>query len=161
MTATSPSPRAAFRRAFLGALPKDGWQYGVEIRNRSFLQADYFAMLERHGVSHVFNNWQRMPSVAEQMGIPSAHTTDFTTARFLLRPGRAYQQAVDTFAPYNTTQDINHEARRAAAVLIRQRQEAANQRRTRPSFMFINNRLEGNALNTIRAILENLGHKLV
>ncbi|MDB6019092.1 MAG: hypothetical protein JWR19_3581, partial [Pedosphaera sp.] len=47
---------------FLGKLPK-GWRYGVEIRNKTFLQPEYFAMLSRHGVTHVFNSWADMPSV--------------------------------------------------------------------------------------------------
>jgi len=36
---------------FLGQLPK-GWPYGVEIRNRNWLRADYFECLSRHGVTH-------------------------------------------------------------------------------------------------------------
>lgn len=56
---------------FLAALPK-GWRYGVEIRNRAFLQPEYFAMLARHGVAHVFNSWEAMPSVTEQLARPDA-----------------------------------------------------------------------------------------
>src|ERR1051325_886818 len=36
---------------FLGRLPR-GWPYGVEIRNRNFLQPEYFSALARHGVAH-------------------------------------------------------------------------------------------------------------
>ena len=38
--------------AFLAQLPTD-WQYGVEIRNESFLHEDYFATLAKHGVAHI------------------------------------------------------------------------------------------------------------
>lgn len=142
---------------FLGSLPKD-WQYGVEVRNRSLLQPAYFEALRRHGVTHVFNNWQRMPSVAEQMGVADSLTCDaFAAARFLLKPGRKYDQAVEAFSPYNTTREVNHEAREAAAELMRMRRKAADRGRVKPSFVFINNRLEGNALNTVVAILEKLG----
>jgi uncharacterized protein YecE (DUF72 family) len=51
---------------FLGALPA-GWAYAVEMRNRHWLQPDYFNCLARHGVAHVFNSWEAMPSVSEQM----------------------------------------------------------------------------------------------
>mgnify|MGYP002382468951 CR=1 FL=1 len=54
---------------FLGQLPS-GWQYGVEVRNRNLLCEPYLAMLRRHGVAHVMNNWTQMPSVAEQMQMP-------------------------------------------------------------------------------------------
>ena len=146
---------------FFEQLPTD-WQYGVEIRNRNLLQPPHFEVLRRHGVAHVYNNWQRMPSVAEQMQIEGSQTTDaFTAARFLLKPGRQYQQAVESFSPYNRTQEINDEARQAAAQLTRMRTEAAakasSQTKVRPSFLFINNRLEGNALHTIAAILQKLG----
>ena len=143
--------------AFLSQLPSD-WQYGVEIRNKSLLQPEYFAVLARHGVTHVMNNWTHMPTVAEQWqmhGVLSAG--DFTAARFLLKPGRTYEQAVQMFQPYNATKEINEEARAAAAEIIRMRAEAAEKMLTRPSFVFVNNRLEGNALSMILAVLKNLG----
>ena len=144
---------------FLGELPKDGWQYGVEIRNRSFLEPDYFAMLERHGVAHVYNNWTRMPSVGEQMAMENSGTADFAAARFLLKPGRKYQEAVDSFQPYDETREVNDEARAAGGKLIRQLVEAHGPRKKgkRPSFLFVNNRLEGNALLTLAVMLEYAG----
>lgn len=61
---------------FLGALPK-GWEYGVEMRNKTWLQPEYFDMLRSHGVTHVFNNWTRMPSIAEQLTIEGTETAVF------------------------------------------------------------------------------------
>ncbi len=143
--------------AFFDRLPQ-GWQYGVEVRNRTLLCAPYFDMLRRHGVTHVFNNWDRMPSVAEQMELEGSLTCDdFTAARLLLKPGRDYESAVDAFSPYHETKEINEEARAAAATLARMRMEAARTKETKPSFVFVNNRLEGNALFTIIGILERLG----
>lgn len=47
---------------FLEQLPlKNEWQFGVEIRNENFLQPEYFEMLRKHNVAHVFNAWTRMP----------------------------------------------------------------------------------------------------
>jgi len=143
--------------AFLSELPTD-WQYGIEIRNQSLLQPTYFDMLRTHGVTHVYNNWQKMPSIAEQMQIPGSRTTEsFTAARFLLKPGRAYEQAVETFTPYNATKEVNEEARAAAAQLIQSQSNKGNDPAIKPSFLFINNRLEGNALFTVIAILTRLG----
>src|ERR1039457_5172447 len=39
---------------FLGQLPK-GWPYGLEMRNKGWLQAEYFECLSRHQVAHVYN----------------------------------------------------------------------------------------------------------
>jgi hypothetical protein len=41
--------------------------------------------------------------------------------------------------------------------LIELRREAAQTKATKPSFLFVNNRLEGNALFTIMAVLKKLG----
>src|SRR4051794_25908571 len=49
---------------FLERLAK-GWPYGVEIRNANFLKPEYFAMLGRHGVAHVYNSWTDMPAIEE------------------------------------------------------------------------------------------------
>ena len=134
---------------FLGQLPAN-WQYGVEVRNTNLLRAEYFDVLRAHHVAHVFNSWTKMPPVDEQMAMPGAFTADFLAARFLLRPGRAYQQAVDSFQPYRETKEANPEARTAIKSLI-QRSKAAPT--PRPSYLFVNNRLEGNSPNTIAATL--------
>lgn len=137
---------------FLDRLPK-GWPYGVEIRNRQFLHPDYFAMLARHGVAHIFNNWADMPSVAEQMAQPGSLTNPgLCGARFLLAPGRKYQEAVDLFSPYDRVKEPNTEARAAGARLIQQ--GAAVGREKGRTFIYVNNRLEGNALSTIAAMME-------
>ncbi len=142
--------------AFLEKLPPD-WQYGVEIRNRSFLHPDYFEVLKKHGVAHVYNNWDRMPSVAEQMKIPDTRTQPaYTGARFLLKPGRKYQDAVDLFSPYEEAKETDDEARQAGADLINSI-IGGKKGEAKPSFIYINNRLEGNALITIEAMLARAG----
>jgi uncharacterized protein YecE (DUF72 family) len=141
---------------FLMALPQD-FQYGIEIRNRNLLCEPYFDLLKRHHVAHVLNHWDKMPGVHEQLSMPSSISTDFTAARLLLRPGRPYEEAVANFSPYDRTQEINEEARQAAARLIEMRMEAAQHGRQRASFIYVNNRLEGNSLNTVIAVLQRLG----
>ena len=134
---------------FLGQLPRD-WQYGVEIRNRQFLKPGYFDVLARHGVAHVFNNWTHMPSIGEQMEIPESRTTDFAAARFLLTPGRQYQEAVDLFSPYEKTAAPDGQARKAGSSLLRDLVKTTG----RPSFVYVNNRLEGNALFTLMKMVD-------
>jgi uncharacterized protein YecE (DUF72 family) len=136
---------------FLGQLPK-GWPYGVEMRNRHWLKPEYFDCLARHQVTHVFNSWDAMPPVSEQMALPGSRTNpDLVAARFLLKPGRKYEQAVKAFQPYDTIKEANSEARAAGKKLIEEGKAAGPKRRT---FVFVNNRLEGNALGTIAAMLQ-------
>ncbi len=138
---------------FLEALP-GGWRYGVEIRNKNFLQPEYFSMLSRHGVAHIYNNWSDMPSVGEQMEIPGSDPADGVIgARFLLKPGRRYEEAVKLFSPYGETREALPEARQAGFELISRALRTEGRRKL---FLYVNNRLEGNALETIRAMIKLL-----
>lgn len=146
--ARSTPPREFFAAAdeFLEQMPST-FRYAVEIRNRDFLQPHYFDMLREHQAAHVFNAWSRMPVLSEQMAIPGAFTTDFTVVRALLRQGRAYEQAVEQFAPYDRVQDENPEAREALRKLLQRMREER-----KAAYIYVNNRLEGNAPTTIEAI---------
>jgi uncharacterized protein YecE (DUF72 family) len=135
---------------FLGRLPK-GWPYGIEMRNHTWLKPEYFECLARHRVTHVFNSWTDMPPVAEQIALSNSQTNpELTAARFLLKPGRKYEEAVKAFAPYDQAREVNDKARRAGAALIK----AAKNNPKKRTFILVNNRLEGNALETIAAILK-------
>jgi len=135
---------------FLGLVPK-GWPYAVEMRNRNWLRPDYFECLTRHHVTHVFNSWEAMPPVSEQMALPGSLTNpDLVAARFLLKPGRKYEDAVKTFEPYDRVKEENPGARTAGRKLIADGLSAGPKRQT---FVFVNNRLEGNAISTIAAIV--------
>ena len=136
---------------FLRQLPP-GWPYGVEMRNRFWLRPEYFGCLSRHGVAHVFNSWEAMPPVSEQMAIPGSRTQpELVGARFLLKPGRRYEEAVKSFEPYDRVREVNPEARAAGQRLIAEGKAAGPSRKT---FIFVNNRLEGHALSTIAAMTE-------
>lgn len=132
---------------FLRSLPTD-WKYAVEIRNPEFLNAEYLACLREHGVAHVFNAWTRMPELLIQAGIKDAWTADFTVTRALLRFGRPYEQAVEMFQPYEKVQEPNERAREGLRKIVQKSREEKKQ-----SYIFVNNRLEGNAPGTIAAVL--------
>ena len=137
---------------FLERVPK-GWNYSVEVRNESLLQPEYFEVLRRHCVAHTFNNWSRMPPVLKQMEMPDSFTADFLAARFLLKPGRTYEQAVEKFQPYVKVGEPNPEARQALVRLLTTPAPPGHPRRR---FLYVNNRLEGCALWTIYAALTGL-----
>ena len=139
--------------AFLGKLPR-GWPYGVELRNRSWLHPEYFALLARHGVTHIFNAWTDMPTVGEQLTLPGCETNpQLLTARFLLREGRKYEEAVKQFSPYGELKDPNPAGRSAAAALAKRGLKSRGQSKV---LIFVNNRYEGNSPGTISAIVEEL-----
>jgi hypothetical protein len=55
-----------------------------------------------------------MPPVSEQMTLPGSRTNPkLIAARFLLKPGRKYEEAVKNFQPYDKVKDPYPEARAA------------------------------------------------
>lgn len=133
---------------FFAALPTDA-PYAVELRNREFLRPEYFAVLRNHGVAHVFNSWTAMPRLGEQLLMHESVTAPFIVARALLRPGRRYAEAVDLFAPYDRVQEPNPELRGDLAAIAK----TAHDLRI-PAYLIVNNRAEGSAPETIRAVAE-------
>lgn len=136
--------------AFLGELPRD-FRYAVELRNPELLEPAHGAVLRRHGVAHVFNSWTEMPPIGAQLALPWTFTADFTVARALLRPGRPYADAVKLFQPYDRIREPLPELRHDLLKLIAQ----AN-RRHADALILVNNRAEGYAPETIRALAREL-----
>jgi uncharacterized protein YecE (DUF72 family) len=136
---------------FLKSLP-DGFKYAIEIMTEDYLTSKYFDVVARHNVAHTLNAWTRMPPLDSQAQLPDVLTADFTVVRALLRTGRAYQKAVDTFEPYARIQEVNERARDGMK-LITEKALASK----KSAFVFVNNRLEGNAPSTIEAVLDLIG----
>jgi hypothetical protein len=105
----------------------------------------------RRTTSHAFNAWTRMPSLDEQSRLPEAFTADFTVVRALLQRGRPYEKAVQTFEPYHEIQEPSEDAR---AGMGRIAEHALKTKKT--AFVFVNDRLEGNAPSTIEAVVERV-----
>jgi len=138
---------------FFGAIPHD-LPYAVEVRNDEFLTPAYFAVLREHRVTHVLNNWTRMPTIGEQLDLPGVLSGPFIVARALLRLGRTYEQAVDKFAPYDRIQEPNPGLRRDLV------QVAQTAKATRlPAYILVNNRVEGSAPLTIFEVARLLEEK--
>ena len=83
--------------------------------------------------------------------LPDPITADFTVVRALLRAGRTYEQAVSRFYPYRDVGEPDPSSR-DALVQIADRAGRCGQ----PAFVFVNNRLEGNAPSTIEAVADAL-----
>jgi uncharacterized protein YecE (DUF72 family) len=119
------------------------------VRNREYLQPRYFECLREHRAAHVLNAWTKMPALSAQMAAADAFPADFTVVRALLREGRKYEDAVQQFTPYDKIRDENPEARESLRKLIQRMREER-----RAAYIFVNNRLEGNAPETIRAVTD-------
>jgi hypothetical protein len=136
---------------FLASLPQ-GFRYAIEIRDSEYLTPDYLELLRSHNAAHVFNTWTRMPALDQQAQLSEAFTADFTVVRAPLTKGRTYEQAVKTFEPYSEFKEPSEGARegmrRIVVEAIRSRKQA---------FLFVNNRLEGNAPTTIEAVADAIG----
>ena len=139
---------------FFQDLPK-GWSYGVEVRNQNLLHSEYFAVLKRHGVTHVYNQWTQMPPVNEQIGIHALDENAFVGARYLLKPHHNHQWAEVKMAPYNRIYEIDSSSRESLAYMLSHliSEQGRNQK---ASYIYIGNQLEGNALHTIADVLERL-----
>jgi len=88
-----------------------------------------------------------MPPIGEQLDLEWTFPTTFTVARALLKPGRRYADAVKQFQPYDRVQEPLPDLRQD---LVRMVSEAHGRRVE--AFILANNRAEGNAPGTIRAV---------
>jgi hypothetical protein len=86
-----------------------------------------------------------MPSTTDQLADPDAFTTNFTVSSALMSPRRTYEQTVSRFAPDGGVQEPNLEVRDSLKSLV-----FRSKQRGEPTFIYINNRLEGFAPGTTR-----------
>jgi hypothetical protein len=92
-----------------------------------------------------------MPTLDQQAQLPGALTADFTVVRALLACGRGYEQAVKTFEPYREIKESNEGAREGIRQIAKETRSLK-----KDAFIYINNRLEGNAPSTIEAVVDSL-----
>jgi len=150
-----PAPRglalepAAFLdrlEALLAELPRD-FEYAVELREQRLLTPDYARVLARHGAGHVYNYWSAMPMPAAQAVVVPLDGAPFVVVRLLLKPGTWYEDQRDRFRPFSRIVAPD-EAMRAQVVQL-SRGGLASGRRV---YVLVNNKAEGSAPLTVRAI---------
>jgi hypothetical protein len=111
-------------------------------------------VLNASGATHIFNHWNYMPSLKEQM-ITAAHAggidAPFYMARILTPNGIGYQDAVKMFEPYRAIKQRDPEMRRDVGRIVKR----ALQRGSR-AYVIVNNRAEGNSPMTINEIVQDL-----
>ena len=148
---TFPKPDDFLARLdpFLARLPRH-FRYAVEIRNPEYLGPDYFSLLSRTTLR-----------TSSTPGRACPNWLDRSTCRAPSRPispwsgpcskGRTYEQAVKALSPYERVQEPNPPAREGMGQIADR-----SWKRSQPAYVFVNNRLEGNAPATIEAVADPL-----
>ncbi len=134
----------------LSALPSR-FSYAFELRNRELLTPRYLDVLRAHGAAHVPNFWTGMPPIGEQLDIPGVLTAPFVVARVMLPPFTRYEERKADFAPFDRIAAPQH-ALRADIVRLARACAAAG----KTLFVIVNNKAEGCAPLTIRALAQAL-----
>ncbi|MFC1484299.1 DUF72 domain-containing protein [Candidatus Neomarinimicrobiota bacterium] len=135
---------------FLQDLPK-GFQYAFEIRNRQLFDQDYFDVLRQYGVAHVHSSWSWMPTLPEQIARDTSFTAPYFVMRLLTPPQVAYQDAVESFFPYQRIMKPLPGIRQAIISHLNRALKS-----NFPGYVFVNNRLEGAAPLTIEQVLDEV-----
>lgn len=145
-----PSEFAERLDRFLGALPRD-FRYAVELRDRALLSPEYARVLAASGAAHVYNWATAMPSLADQARMVSVESASFVLVRLLLRPGTRYDDRREEFVPFDRIVEPDEGLRTDVEAIARAALAAIRQ-----VFVLVNNKAEGCAPATIRALAERM-----
>ncbi|HJR76608.1 MAG TPA: DUF72 domain-containing protein [Nitrospiraceae bacterium] len=136
---------------FLSRLPTD-FEYAVEIRNPAVLGPEYHSILKAHGASHVYTHLYGMPAPEQQHGkLGETFTAPFVLLRLMTPLDKKYHDAVKAYQPYDKLVRPLPDMRRQAVSLVHR--AVADQRR---AYVLVNNRSEGNAPDTVKALYARL-----
>jgi len=136
--------------SFLAAAPGD-FPFAVELRDRKLLTAQYVRTLRKHGASHVFNYWSRMPGLADQMRVDGLLESPLLVVRLLLPPGARYADLKERYAPFDRLVAPQPEMRKDVVRLVRAALE-----RDMECYVLVNNKAEGSSPKTVQALAEML-----
>lgn len=125
------------------------FSYAVELRDRLLLGPEYVDALQRHGVAHVFNYWERMPELSEQRRLVDIDSAGFGVVRLLIPPGMRYADRKRQLEPFDRIASVQTAMREQTLSLI----EAFAERRV-PLYVIANNKAEGSSPLTVRGLAE-------
>ena len=128
-----------------------GFRFAVELRDPLLLTPDYARALSKHGATHAFNFWSSMPMPAVQADLIRPEDFAHIVIRLMLPPGTTYDGRRENFRPFDRIHEPHEEMRRQVVGLIRR---AAREKKE--TYVIINNKAEGSAPLTIRALAEML-----
>lgn len=147
-----PSPAEFAERvdAFLSGAPRE-IPYAFELRDPSLFSRAYTDALARHGAAHVYNQWSGTPSIARQAQRVQVTAQPFAVVRLLLPRGARYEERKRALAPFDAIRDPDP-SMRAEVVELVQRALSSD----KFVWVIVNNKSEGSAPLTIRALAEAL-----
>ena len=156
-TGRGPTPREFAERLdrFLAALPPS-FGYAVELREESLLTPEYARVLAARGAGHVYNFAGSMPMPLGQAAVVPIDTAPFAVVRLLMRPGSRYDDRREEFLPFDRIVEPEPAMRSQIIALARAAVSTG-----RPVSILVNNKAEGCAPLTIRALAELLSEEEV
>ena len=131
---------------FIARLPS-GPRWAFELRNAELFGSRWLHMLRANDAAHVFNYWTAMPPLREQLRM-RALTTRFTVVRLMLPPYTRYATRKASFAPFDKVVEPAPDMRADVVDILR----AAAEANIDDAFVIVNNKAEGSAPLTIRAL---------
>ena len=140
--------------AFLDALPR-GPLLAVEVRDRVLLRRSYAEALAASGARPCLSLHPRLPGIAEQRGLAGAGLDGPLIVRWMLHPGRVYDEAKAAYAPFDRLQEEDPAGRDSVADLA-----AAHLARGHEVYVTINNKAEGSAPLSVFRLAERLVERL-
>jgi uncharacterized protein YecE (DUF72 family) len=149
-TLGGPQHFAVRLHAFLEALPH-GPAYVVELRNHQLLSPAYHEVLMDLGVGHCFNVHPSMPPLHEQMRLIPRGTMPILLVRWMLHPGRRYEEAKTRYQPFDCIVDDDRHNRQTITSLCLAALAAGH-----PAFVIANNKAEGSAPCTVFRLAEDV-----
>lgn len=140
--------------AFARDLPP-GFRFAFELRNAELFGARWLDALRANGAAHVFNYWTAMPSLRAQL-VAGKHDPSLIVVRLMLPPFTKYAAKKAEFAPFNRIAEPQAEMRDDVVHVVR----AALAAGCEEAFVLVNNKAEGSAPLTIRAIANRVAREL-
>jgi uncharacterized protein YecE (DUF72 family) len=157
----TPMPRGAMDErtlvarveSFLERLPsREGHRWAFELRNAELFGSRWLDMLRANGAAHVFTFWTAMPPLRDQLRATQGKNllADVAVVRLMLPPFTRYASRKVDFAPFDAIVEPQAEMREDVVAILR----AAAIAGCKEAFVLVNNKAEGSAPLTIRALAE-------
>jgi uncharacterized protein YecE (DUF72 family) len=141
--------------AFVSALPTS-FQWAFELRNEELLTPRWGDVLRAHGAANVFTFWTAMPSLRSQLARVGAFPSRTLVARLMLPPFMRYADKKAEYAPFDRLVATQPDMRDDVLALLRAAEEAD----CSDAFILANNKAEGSAPLTVKALAERVAREL-
>ncbi len=127
-------------------------QLAFELRNEELLSPAWYDVLAAHGAAHVFTCWTAMPEIRTQLAARRSIGTSFTVARLMLPRFTRYEDRKKELAPFDRLASPQPAMREDVVSLVRE----AAERLCDDVYVLVNNKAEGSAPLTVRALADEI-----